>query len=96
MDPNAFVFMALSGESEHGPSSGAVFVDTKQCHAKYTVLPDIAQIDVRKNLAEQMKLHPNNLYIVNKTDEHLHVFSIRRDQALEQLKSGKLPTLTQT
>lgn len=96
MDPTAFVFMALSGEGEHGPSSGAVIVDIKKCHAKYTVLADIPQMDVRRNIAEQMKMHPNNLYIINRTDEHMHVFTYPRDRALDQMRAGTLPMLTQS
>ena len=94
MDPTAFVYMALSGESEYQQRScGAVVVDAASCHAKFTLLADIEPAAVRTQLAEQLRIHPNNLYILNKTAEHMHVFAYPRDRALQQARDGMLPTL---
>ena len=93
MDPTAFVFMALSGEGEHGPSSGAVVVDAARGHAKYTLFDQLEPAGMRKQMREQADAHPGNLYVLSKTDKHMHVFAYPRDRAAQQLRDGTLPRL---
>ena len=91
MDPTAFVYMGLSGEQTYGKSTGAVIVDNAKGHAKYTLLGDIQPPEVCTPLTEQVTKNTQNLYIVQVTAEHLHVFAYPREQALRQLKDGSLP-----
>lgn len=94
MDPNAFLFMALSGEQQFGASSGAVIVNAEAGHAKFTTLAEVEPPTLREALRGQLKDHPDMLFVLNKTAQHIHVFSSARDKALEQLKNGTLPKLT--
>ena len=93
MDPSAFVFMALSGEGEHGPSSGAVVVDASKGHAKFTPFGDLHPAPMRKQMRDQAASNPGNLYVLSKTDKHVHVFAYPRDKAAQQLRDGTLPAL---
>ena len=93
MDPSAFVFMALSGEGEHGPSSGAVVVDASQGHAKFTPFADLHPAAMREQMREQAVSNPGNLYVLSKTAEHVHVFAYPRDKAAQRLRDGSLPAL---
>ena len=93
MDPSAFVFMALSGEGEHGPSSGAVVVDASKGHAKFTPFGDLHPASMRKQMRDQAASNPGNLYVLSKTDKHVHVFAYPRDKAAQQLRDGTLPAL---
>lgn len=91
MDPTAFVYMALSGERECG--CGAVVVDTAKCHAKYTKIDEIDPPTLRTQLAEQMQKNPQSLYILQRAEAHMHVFTYPRERAMQQLKDGTLPTI---
>lgn len=91
MDPTAFVFMALSGEQELGP--GAVIVDTARCHAKFYKLEDLEPANLRSQMSTQLEKDPHNLYILQKTPEHMHVFTYLRSRALDEIRCGTLPTL---
>lgn len=91
MDPAAFVYMALSGEQELG--AGAVVVDTAKCHAKYVKLEALEPAHVRKQLGEQMSRDPDTLFILQRTEEHLHVFTYPKQRALQRMKEGSLPAL---
>lgn len=91
MDPEAFVFMALSSEGEHGP--GAVVVDPANCCAKYVGIGDLEPPAVRQQLGEQIQKQPENLWVVQKTVEHLHVFAYPRAMAMRKLQAGALPQL---
>ena len=93
MDPELFVFMALSSEGTHGP--GVVIVDTAQCRAEYKALAQLESTVVREQLTEQIRLHPENLYIMQKTVEHMHLLAYPRERALQKLKDGTLPTVAQ-
>lgn len=93
MDPRAFVYMALSGEQLHGPSSGVVFVDSETHHAKYTLLNELEPANVREALRDSVQSHTEDLFIVQRTSTHLHVFRHAREKAKEQLSRGELPTL---
>lgn len=88
MDPEAFVYMALSSEGEVG--KGAVVVDSANCHAKYTALSDIEPAAVRERLGEQIERQPENLWVVHKTDAHLHVFAYPRSRAVAKMRAGSL------
>ena len=91
MDPEAFVYMALSSEGERGP--GAVVVDSANCHAKYVSVGELEPPTVREQLGEQIKKQPENLWVVHKTAEHMHVFAYPRERALRKLREGALPQL---
>ena len=90
MDPSAFVFMALSGEQQFGPSSGVVMVDPQEFHAKYTLLDQLEPHAFAEQMRTQLELHPENLYVVSKSSGHLHVFAYERERAHQDLKEGKL------
>lgn len=94
MDPRAFVYMALSGEEKmmrNGVVDGVVVVDSECGRALCTQIDDLEPEGVRVHIREQIKNVPENLYILHKTKEHLHVFSYPRERALSELKSGTLP-----
>lgn len=88
MDPEAFVYMALSSEGECGP--GAVVVDSAQGHAKYVPLTQIEPAGLRKRIQEQIEEEPDNLYIISRTDTHMHVFTYSRKRAVHKLQEGSL------
>ena len=91
MDPEAFVYMALSSEGEVG--LGAVVVDAANCHARYTPLAELQPAAMRERLGEQIRNNPNNIYVVNKTEQHLHVFAYPRERAVRKMQQGALPML---
>ena len=95
MDPSAFVYIALSGEQEFGLSSGIVIVDTANTSAKFTKLAEIQPEQFRNSICDELRRHPENLYIIHKTTEHMHVFTHNRERALAQMKSGELPFISQ-
>lgn len=91
MDPRSFVFVALSGESLYGASSGVVIVDPQNQHAKFTLVDEIEPRAFGEKISDEMQRHPENLYIVNKDANNLHVFTYQRERALIELKKGELP-----
>ena len=89
MDPEAFVYMALTSEAACGP--GAVMVDAEACKATYTALRDIEPAAMRERMDEQINSQPDHVYVITRTSKHMHVFSYPRERALQKLKSGTLP-----
>ena len=96
MDPTAFVTIALAGEHQYGPSSGVVIVNTDVCHAKFHKVCEVEPMSVRMHINEQLSNNPDNLYVLQKTTEHLHVFAYPRKIALQRLRDGTLPSLQPT
>ena len=91
MDPQAFVMMAMTSERSLGP--GCVMVDPARCEAKYVAIGEVQPPEMQTNLREQLANHPENIYVVNRTEKHLHVFAYPRAAAVQRAAAGALPRL---
>lgn len=84
MDPLLFSFIALSGEQQHGPCSGAVVVDFEKTSATYVLKEHLTPEAVREQVCLELKRNPENMYILTKKDGHMHVFGISRARAYHE------------
>ena len=87
-----FVFMALSNEDRAGgEGEGVVVVDAAEGNARFTPLVELRPAELCDRLREQMQANPEQIFILSKTAEHMHVFNYPRQRALDELKAGVLP-----
>jgi hypothetical protein len=89
MDPSIFVYQALTSEPTVGP--GCVIVDPAKATATYTAIDDVTPHDFQNTMRGEIERHPELVYVVSKSETHLHVFSYLRELAASQIANGELP-----
>lgn len=91
MDPEAFLYLALSGEQQLADDErGVVVVDAARGAATFTPLDALRPEAFATQLGADMERHPELIYVAQRTPEHMHVFTYPRATAMHKMREGTL------
>lgn len=89
-NPEAFVFVAASGEQQRG-SPGCVWVDAEAGRCEYLLLPEVPNDDLRSGLEDMVSDdNDEHFFIVHKHKESAHLFKYPKRKAFEEIMKGSI------
>lgn len=88
--PEAYVFVATSGESQRG-APGVVYVDAEEGRCVYLLMHEVEPQKLREGLEEMISRdNGENYFIVHKASLNVHVFQYPRKKAHAEIASGSI------
>ena len=87
--PLHYVYLAIAGESQQG-GPGCAFVDTCEGRAYYTRTEAIQPLAFREHLSRMQEEHADDVFVVTKVSDNMHVFRCNRRLAEREVCRSSL------